>query len=481
AATAHHLAGALDLLATTHQRVDLAGPRAVVEVGGVFGQGVGLALALRSFGALAFRRRGAGLRLVAKLGDAVREVIDDVQAGHVLLGQEIDRVRILLAEDRHQHVGAGDLLLAGGLHVVHGPLQDALEAQRRLGVAAVVLGQAGDRSLDGLFQVHAQALGIGATGAQDGLGGRVVEHGQQQVLDRHELMTCLAGPLVALADGLFEVFAEHGLLRRFGNNMRPAAGNSTVPTQRRVQPADGRRPGGCPRRSGLLHGAQQRVLVHAGELVDLGYLGFGHFAREDTADAAAAGMDVQHDLGRALQVQGEELLQDHHHEVHRGVVVIEQDHLVHRRRGDLRPAGVDQGAVLVFVLVSGGVGHGRDYTFRCPPGPGHGRRRQRTGQSPARPGVAMNLSLRPAALLAALALSPPLSAQPPDLSLAPLLDTLGYAYEVDEDGDYRLLMEVPDSSRTQFVFVRSPVEEFGTTLVREVWSPAWEAEGEFPA
>ncbi len=93
----------------------------------------------------------------------------------------------------------------------------------------------------------------------------------------------------------------------------------------------------------------------------------------------------------------------------------------------------------------------------------------------------MNLSLRPAALLAALALSPPLSAQSPDLSLAPLLDTLGYAYEVDEDGDYRLLMEVPDSGRTQFVFVRSPVEEFGSTLVREVWSPAWEAEGEFPA
>ena len=92
----------------------------------------------------------------------------------------------------------------------------------------------------------------------------------------------------------------------------------------------------------------------------------------------------------------------------------------------------------------------------------------------------MNLSLRPAALLAALALSPPLAAQSPDLSLAPLLDTLGYTYQVDEDGDYRLLMEVPDSDRTQLVFVRSLVEEFGSSRVREVWSPALEAQGEFP-
>jgi len=41
--------------------------------------------------------------------------------------QEIDRVRVLLAVDRHQHVGAGDFLLPRGLDVQDGALDDALE------------------------------------------------------------------------------------------------------------------------------------------------------------------------------------------------------------------------------------------------------------------------------------------------------------------------------------------------------------------
>jgi hypothetical protein len=47
------------------------------------------------------------------LADAVRNVVDDVQARDAALVQEIDGVRFLLAEDRHQHVRAGDFLLAG--------------------------------------------------------------------------------------------------------------------------------------------------------------------------------------------------------------------------------------------------------------------------------------------------------------------------------------------------------------------------------
>src|SRR5690606_4141366 len=108
--------------------------------------------------------------------------------------------------------------------------------------------------------------------------------------------------------------------------------------------------------------AQRRVLVHAGARVDRGYLGFGHFAREDTADATSPGVDVEHHLGGALQVHAEELLQHGHDEVHGGVVVVQQDHLVHRWRRDFRPAGIDQGAV--FVIVAGVARHVRDYTFR---------------------------------------------------------------------------------------------------------------------
>jgi len=94
--------------------------------------------------------------------------------------------------------------------VVNGPLQHALETERGLGVAAVIFGQARDRGLDGLVELPAQAAGVRAAGLEHGLGRRVVEQRQQQVLDRHEFMPCFAGALVTLADGLFEVFAEHG-------------------------------------------------------------------------------------------------------------------------------------------------------------------------------------------------------------------------------------------------------------------------------
>ncbi len=98
------------------------------------------------------------------------QVIDHIQPGHILLVEVIDGVGVLFAEDGDQHIGAGDLLLARGLHVVHGPLQHTLEAQGRLGVAAIVFRQAGHGGLDGLLQLLAQAVGIGTTGLQYGLG-----------------------------------------------------------------------------------------------------------------------------------------------------------------------------------------------------------------------------------------------------------------------------------------------------------------------
>src|SRR5687768_16847146 len=65
--------------------------------------------------------------------------------------------------------------------------------------------------------------------------------------------------------------------------------------------------------SGFLHRAQQRVLVAARELVDLGDLGFGDLAREDTTNTLATGMNVQHHLGRAFAVHAEEGFQHDDH------------------------------------------------------------------------------------------------------------------------------------------------------------------------
>lgn len=69
----------------------------------------------------------------------------------------------------------------------------------------------------------------------------------------------------------------------------------------------------------------------------------------------------------------------------------------------------------------------------------------------------------------------------PDPAVGRLLDTLKYPYEIDQDGDYKLLFDV-EGDRTQLVFVRSAVEEYGTHRIREIWSPGYSApDGEFPA
>lgn len=68
----------------------------------------------------------------------------------------------------------------------------------------------------------------------------------------------------------------------------------------------------------------------------------------------------------------------------------------------------------------------------------------------------------------------------PDKAVGRVLDTLKYPYEIDEDGDYKLVFDV-EGDRTQLVFVRSAVEEYGTHRVREIWSPGYNAPGkQFP-
>lgn len=62
----------------------------------------------------------------------------------------------------------------------------------------------------------------------------------------------------------------------------------------------------------------------------------------------------------------------------------------------------------------------------------------------------------------------------PDKAVGRVLDTLEYPYEIDEDGDYKMVFDV-EGDRTQLVFVRSAVEEYGKHRIREVWSPGYRA------
>lgn len=58
-----------------------------------------------------------------------------------------------------------------------------------------------------------------------------------------------------------------------------------------------------------------------------------------------------------------------------------------------------------------------------------------------------------------------------DVSIGKKLEAEGLKYEIDADGDYKLLYDVGDG-RSQIVWVRSAVETFGSLRIREVLSVA---------
>ena len=60
-------------------------------------------------------------------------------------------------------------------------------------------------------------------------------------------------------------------------------------------------------------------------------LGGGDVFAIDTADTFAVQMDFEHDLGGTFAIFTEKLLQHHHHELHRGEIIVEHQNLEHLR------------------------------------------------------------------------------------------------------------------------------------------------------
>src|SRR5438270_1830643 len=69
----------------------------------------------------------------------------------------------------------------------------------------------------------------------------------------------------------------------------------------------------------------------------LSHLGLCDFISKYPAYPFALGMNLEHNASRLRAVHGEEALQDVDHELHRSVVVIDEDHLVEWRT--LEPGG----------------------------------------------------------------------------------------------------------------------------------------------
>jgi len=63
-----------------------------------------------------------------------------------------------------------------------------------------------------------------------------------------------------------------------------------------------------------------------------------------------------------------------------------------------------------------------------------------------------------------------------------LLDETGLAYQVDRDGDYRIVLEFPDDNgRSQLLFVDSKTHSYRSLEVREVWSVGYTSATDIPA
>jgi hypothetical protein len=172
------LGNPLHLVDTTDQRVDMPGGGFLVEVGGVVVERVGFTVFTTALLAGSLAGLGA-IAVIGYLGDTVGYEIDHVQSRHALGLEKEHSLAFLFTEDRHQHIGPGDLTLAGRLHVKYRPLQHSLEAQGRLGIAIfLVFGYQGCRGIDELDQVAPQSADIGAAGFQHANGVIVVQQGQ---------------------------------------------------------------------------------------------------------------------------------------------------------------------------------------------------------------------------------------------------------------------------------------------------------------
>ena len=91
------------------------------------------------------------------------------------------------------------------------------------------------------------------------------------------------------------------------------------------------------------------------------------------------------------------------------------------------------------------------------------------------------MKMLPVILLLTTALAAGAAAAEADPAVASQLDALGTSYEIDEDGDYMMVFEAGEG-RSQLVYIRSPIYEYGAHTIREIWSPAYRAEnGAFPA
>ena len=211
AAPAERLDDPLDLFFAADQRVDLAKHGLLVEVlRVVVERAAGAAGFLFLLALLGFARRAlrSGARL-RRFGDAVGNEVHHVEARNVLPLEEIDGVGILLAEDRDQHIGAGDFFLAGRLDVQDRALNHPLEAQGGLGVDVFGAFDLGRVFIYEVGQFLAQLVGLCGASPQNLCSRGIVQERKQKMLHGNELMAFLSGLDKSHVQTDFKLLRDH--------------------------------------------------------------------------------------------------------------------------------------------------------------------------------------------------------------------------------------------------------------------------------
>jgi len=187
------------------QRVDLAVLGLFVEVDGELLERA-FVLALVALGRLLFLGAlgSGGLDRRTALADAVRDEADRVEAAHILLLQEIDRIGFALAEQGNQHVGAGHFVAARRLDVQDRALDDALEPAGRRGIGRLVDLERIKLGVEILRDGHLELVEIDAARCHH-LGGMfVIDQRKQQMLERRIFVAARRSGFERLVEGGFE-------------------------------------------------------------------------------------------------------------------------------------------------------------------------------------------------------------------------------------------------------------------------------------
>ena len=119
-----------------------------------------------------------------RLGGAVRDVLEDVEARDPVLGEQAGGFGVRLLENRGADVARLHLLALGALDVEHGGLQHAAERRRLLRLALVPAADFFNRFVEVRIQLAPQPGQVRAAGAQDLLAVGIVRERVEQVLER---------------------------------------------------------------------------------------------------------------------------------------------------------------------------------------------------------------------------------------------------------------------------------------------------------